>query len=566
MASAATRSRDPGIFWMNGVSNEEQPLVCVPGLEGEAKTRTPFRARTDPISASSKRSSRMQARRSSDCKGHVQSRASGACNKAGVSVQHGATGHSLPQTPGAFHLSTQVNSDTARTKSEVCLKDLCSEDKRRIANLIEELARVSEEKEESVQRLKDEHDSFEYKIQQLEQQNLIIARERESLQQQYRECQELLGLYQQYLSQQQAKLNESITQLTQEPAHSKVLSGEEISGRTIRIRSNGSYLGQSPAQSQQTRVHKSSGAGKAADPDFGHPASSSLAGECGPTSESCGSRKRECRDAGCGAQQWKRYECSHLESGQNTFNQRESDSRNAIGLEAKGALTRPLLGHEDWEEKRHQLLLQKMQLEVEREKLQARLAEQEQRINRQNQQLRRSRLDSSGIQQAAQSDLAASNIRNGDPEPEGASHQDSPASVHEDAKDQPAGRSSHEKQTPPTRLDQDSETLISSRKDTTTSPVKSHPVPSKPTLVSVSQKTPEVRFDLSVVELLDIFTPAPDQSILTTQRPRISQHRPNLTAPKPAGRRMITPARPSPQHIQQELEESQILEDIFFIC
>ena len=45
------------------------------------------------------------------------------------------------------------------------------------------------------------------------------------LQQQYRECQELLGLYQQYLSQQQAKLNESIAQLSQAPAQSKVLYG-----------------------------------------------------------------------------------------------------------------------------------------------------------------------------------------------------------------------------------------------------------------------------------------------------------------------------------------------------
>lgn len=41
--------------------------------------------------------------------------------------------------------------------------------------------RVSEEKEESVQRLKDEQETFERKIQQLEQQNLLIAHERESM-------------------------------------------------------------------------------------------------------------------------------------------------------------------------------------------------------------------------------------------------------------------------------------------------------------------------------------------------------------------------------------------------
>lgn len=43
------------------------------------------------------------------------------------------------------------------------------------------LSRVSEEKEESVQRLKDEQENFERKIQQLEQQNVIIAQERESI-------------------------------------------------------------------------------------------------------------------------------------------------------------------------------------------------------------------------------------------------------------------------------------------------------------------------------------------------------------------------------------------------
>lgn len=41
--------------------------------------------------------------------------------------------------------------------------------------------RVSEEKEESMQRLKDEQEKFECKIQQLEQQNVIIAQERESI-------------------------------------------------------------------------------------------------------------------------------------------------------------------------------------------------------------------------------------------------------------------------------------------------------------------------------------------------------------------------------------------------
>ncbi|KAJ6663040.1 hypothetical protein lerEdw1_010861 [Lerista edwardsae] len=61
------------------------------------------------------------------------------------------------------------------------LKDLCPEDKRRIANLIKELARVSEEKEVTEERLKTEQESFEKKIRQLEEQNELIIKEREDI-------------------------------------------------------------------------------------------------------------------------------------------------------------------------------------------------------------------------------------------------------------------------------------------------------------------------------------------------------------------------------------------------
>lgn len=76
------------------------------------------------------------------------------------------------------------------------------------------------------------------------------------------------------------------------------------------------------------------------------------------------------------------------------------------------------------------------------------------------------------------------------------------------------------------------------------------------------------RLDFSVVELLDIFSPvsAPELSRLSTRRPKTSQRRPALTAPKPVGRTLLTPTEPCPQNTQQDLEESRILEDIFFIC
>ncbi|RMC16484.1 hypothetical protein DUI87_06419 [Hirundo rustica rustica] len=71
-----------------------------------------------------------------------------------------------------------TNEEGMKTAS---LKDLCPEDKRRIANLIKELARVSEEKEVTEERLKAEQESFEKKIRQLEKQNELIIKEREDI-------------------------------------------------------------------------------------------------------------------------------------------------------------------------------------------------------------------------------------------------------------------------------------------------------------------------------------------------------------------------------------------------
>ncbi|XP_051272003.1 protein hinderin isoform X2 [Dicentrarchus labrax] len=623
MAAAATKSGNSGIFWMNGVSDEEQPLVFVAGVEGEVKTRTPFNLGPGSTSTSSKRGTKMRARRSSDNKsettlkkggrkqGYLQSERSGVFTKEKEPVHHSATvateQHILSPDTGTFHSSTQVISETSRARSLVCLKDLCPEDKRRIANLIEELARVSEEKEESVQRLKDEQECFERKIHQLEQQNLVIAEERESLQQQYRECQELLGLYQQYLSQQQAKLNQSIAQLSQAPAHSKVLSSEEAPSRTSTSRANGSlfdgsYLSLAATHAQQPQVHKRGGGGKAAVQTLCNPASLSCVSEFSPTDgpiKQHRSQKRECwephsqsphrcehsrgsaQESGYGTEQ-RRSNDSCLENGHhNTFNQQECErlqSGNAIGSEAKEALTRPLLGHEDWEQKRHQLLLQKMQLEMERERLHARLAEQEDRLNRQNQQLHQSRLDYSSLfffsyilvrfQQATQSDFSRSNTGNGDPQLEGPSHQELPSSVREDAEGHPTGQSLHEKQSVPAPLGNGNEALERSRKDMATSPAKSPASQSRPTSMPMIPKTPEARLDFSVVELLDIFTPisAPELSKPSTRRSKTSQRRPTLTAPKSVGRTLLTPAVPYTQHTQLDLEESQILEDIFFIC
>nr|XP_019941924.1 PREDICTED: protein hinderin [Paralichthys olivaceus] len=594
MAARATRSGSSGIFWMNDVSDDEQPLAFVPGVDGGVITRTPFSLGPESTSSFSRGGTKMRAavrrssggksdvtlKRSSKKQGHLQS------DRSGGDTQEKVSGHTPSLASDAFLPPPQVISVTSRGSSQVCLKDLCSEDKRRIANLIEELARVSEEKEESVQRLKDEQEHFEQKIQQLEQQNVVIAQERESLQQQYRECQELLGLYQKYLSQQQSKLNESIAQLSQAPAHNKVLSSESKANGSLF---DGSYLGLAAAQARQPQVHRSGNRGRGAAQTSSNPASLSCANELCPNDGPINMRrlhKKECsaphvesccryercqasgQDSGYGTQQRRSDNSSSLRNCQHDCERLHNGT--ALGSDTKEALTRPLLGHEDWEEKRHQLLLQKMQLEIEREKLQARLEEQEERLNRQSQQLQQSRLDYSRFQQAAQAELSSSNTGTGDPQLEGPSRQDLPSSVRGDGEVHPAEQKLHEKCSQPTPAPVDNgvqthEPPESSRRDMATT--KFPASQSKPTSVSAIHKTPEARLDFSLVELLDIFSPvsAPEHNKPSTRRTKITQHIPTSATPKPMGRTLLTPARPHPQSTQQDLEESQILEDIFFI-
>ncbi|XP_037535125.1 protein hinderin [Nematolebias whitei] len=605
MATAAKKRDDSGIFWMNEVSDEEQPLVFVPGVDSGMKTRTPFGLGPDGTGTSGKRGTKLREKHGSECKNqgtqktagrtqrHLESDFSGAFTTEKVPVQHAAipTMHTVSKPHDAFHPLSQVNSENSREKSQVSLKDLCLEDKKRIANLIEELARVSEEKEESVQRLKDEQGNFERKVQQLEQQNLMIAQERESLQRQYRECQELLALYQQYLTQQQAKLNQSISQLSQPPTYSKVRSSEEAPSRTSASSANGSlldgsYLSLAAPKAQPAQVYRSGNARREVEM-FRNPTSVPCDCELSSndktfrhacqerefrqphTRRTCERCHGSCHDAGCKAQQRRSDSSSRLVNCQHDTSSQEECERRNRSSEGKEDLTRPLLGHKDWEEKRHQLLLQKMQLETERERLQARLAEQEEKLHRQTEQLRQSQLDYSRIQQSTEAQLS-SNTRDAGPEREDSSHQDLPSSLSEEAEAHSAAQNLSKTNTrlvPDPSSSRNTNPSEQSRRDMATSPVKPPSGLCVPTSVSAAPKTPETKLDLSVVELLDIFSPisAPEQCKPGARRPKPSTHKSTLLAPTPAGRTLLFPSGNYPPGFQQDLEESQILEDIFFI-
>ncbi|XP_035421837.1 protein hinderin isoform X1 [Cygnus atratus] len=170
------------VYWSREVSDEERPMVYVSGVSTKGNLRTRYLPKSQKSEAEPK-------------------------------VPVAVASVSMDPVRSTGDLTGQQVTNEGGMKS-ASLKDLCPEDKRRIANLIKELARVSEEKEVTEERLKAEQESFEKKIRQLEEQNELIIKEREALQQQYRECQELLSLYQKYLAEQQEKLTLSLSQLS----------------------------------------------------------------------------------------------------------------------------------------------------------------------------------------------------------------------------------------------------------------------------------------------------------------------------------------------------------------
>uniref|UniRef100_A0A4W3IT00 KIAA1328 n=1 Tax=Callorhinchus milii TaxID=7868 RepID=A0A4W3IT00_CALMI len=137
---------------LNLESDEEQPMVFVPGLLCEGNFR---------------HESKVKGRKIQQVKTKLPA--------AGSVFMSPLTAGDLKPV-----MSNEIMKEKEVSRS-ASLKDLCPEDKRRIANLIKELARVSEEKEETVERLKAEQESFEKKIKELEDQNELIMTEREDI-------------------------------------------------------------------------------------------------------------------------------------------------------------------------------------------------------------------------------------------------------------------------------------------------------------------------------------------------------------------------------------------------
>ncbi|XP_050948804.1 protein hinderin isoform X3 [Labeo rohita] len=572
MASVAEGSNGNGFYWIH--DNEEQPVVFVTGMSKNAglkvgsanNTAGKIKRRANGMDKSRKKTGLHSAMQSAEM---TMGKASDQKLPSVVAKSKISTPAPEPDLP--LFTSAQPLFSAAQAKSKPSLKDLCPEDKRRIANLIQELARVSEEKEESVQKLRDEQETFEKKIHQLEQQNQLIIEERESLQQQYRECQELLGLYQQYLSQQQEKLNKSITLLNQSCSHSKIPSEgaprRSWGGRGTAL--DGSYL-DLPSSGSRTE--------RGGSVECTHSFSSGLLSAPSSSDQNCEIHYRHTNhnsdggrsDPGYSNREASACDALRLRGASEPKCSHQCHRMDGDGMRgANRTGLAPPSGRENWEEKRRCLLLQKKQLEMERERIQARLVQQEEKLLLQNQQLRQSYLQYSKLQQATTTDfekplngdnsfnegLQSSSVMDQlthSSEIKGESH-----TLHGNVR-QPLSNVDSSTEQPAPKLSQE---ISITKKDMATSPVvpQSFRISAPSTVPPLGlSRTPQAsRLDDSLIELLDIFSPERYQINPSSRRSFLTPHFSQKTPLSPFG-----PNRSS----LQDLEESEILEDIFFIC
>ncbi|XP_057554025.1 protein hinderin isoform X1 [Hippopotamus amphibius kiboko] len=414
MADVAGPSR-PGAaaFWSRDFSDEEQSVVYVPGISTE---------------------------------GNIRSRHKMVNPKADVKLKTSrvtATSVSMESLKAAGDSVDEQNFYRGGIKS-ASLKDLCLEDKRRIANLIKELARVSEEKEVTEERLKAEQESFEKKIRQLEEQNELIIKEREALQLQYKECQELLGLYQKYLSEQQEKLTVSLSELGAAKIQEQQVSNRKSTLQSSSVELDGSYLSVAKPQTHtQTKQRPKSTNQDSASESLAEFRNNSLKPSAlhypkedvdkvpsETRTRNYGSPGRTLVDAvpaeKVPSEELKMKECQHLKAtpssrccshrlSENADYVHESHLTNMVPQYSKTHLESCRYCGLSWtslmrgqgalkpietdvkkqlsEDRRQQLMLQKMELEIEKERLQHLLAQQETKLLLKQKQLHQSRLD-----------------------------------------------------------------------------------------------------------------------------------------------------------------------------
>ncbi|XP_031221017.1 protein hinderin isoform X2 [Mastomys coucha] len=581
MAGAAGPSLPGSAFWSRDFSDEEQSVVYVPGISTEENTRSRLKL-INP-------------------KADVKVKGSRETN----------TSVFMESLKGAGDSVAEQNFCKRGVKS-ASLKDLCLEDKRRIANLIKELARVSEEKEVTEERLKTEQESFEKKIRQLEEQNELIIKEREALQLQYRECQELLSLYQKYLSEQQEKLTMSLSELGAAREQEQQITKKKSTHQCSLMGLDGSYLSVAKPQTYcQTKARPKSANQNSASESLTELRNNSLK----PMAlhlpkedlERMSTETRTCTYESPGrrlinaapmekalpeelkikdypslpptpSSQYCGHKCSeseayvhennhptntapqcckaHPESCSHCRMSWASQMHDRVTLQPREIDFEKQLS----EDRRQQLLLQKMELEIEKERLQHLLAQQETKLLLKQQQLHQSRLDYNCLLKPKCDGWLRGTSSSFKMCP------DSPNSGQNRREKKTVEFQSHVENGIRWTCQQNDacgaqrETAAGVRKDASTSPMstRSPKDPLAPASSTSQHKTS--RYETSLLDLV--------QSLSPNSAPK-SQPHPSRAA------RTWSSLRPTPQkstwkkvgthRSPEDLEENQILEDIFFI-
>ncbi|XP_053520376.1 protein hinderin isoform X2 [Artibeus jamaicensis] len=584
MADVAGPSRParPGgaAFWTRDFSDEEQSVVYVPGISAE---------------------------------GNIRSRHKLMSPKANVKFKTSrgaADSISMDSLKGAGDSVNEQNFCKGGIKS-ASLKDLCLEDKRRIANLIKELARVSEEKEVTEERLRAEQESFERKIKQLEEQNELIIKEREALQLQYRECQELLSLYQKYLSEQQEKLTMSLSELGAARMQEQQVLNRKSTVQSSSVELDGSYLSVANPQT----YHQTKQRPKPADQDsaleslvefrnnslkpaalhcpeedldrvpsetrtcdYGSPGKK-LAGAV-PTEKVPAEELKECQHLRptpsrlcCGhrlSENAHHVHVSHPTVMAPQYSKTQPESCHYCGLawatlmHSQGLLQPSETDFKKQlsEDRRQQLMLQKMELEVEKERLQHLLAQQETKLLLKQQQLHQSRLDYNCLLKSAGDGWllgTSSSIKK---------YQESTPSGETRKEKKTVGFQSHMEEGARCTCPKEETcrpqrgTMTGVRKDVSTSPMttESHKELASTALSSLQHSTS--RYETSLLDLVQSLSPksASKPQPQPSREARAWNHRPCRLSSLKSNRNKMAAGR-----TPEDLEENQILEDIFFI-
>nr|XP_005889312.1 PREDICTED: protein hinderin [Bos mutus] len=493
------------------------------------------------------------------------------------------------------------------------LKDLCLEDKRRIANLIKELARVSEEKEVTEERLKAEQESFEKKIRQLEEQNELIIKEREALQLQYKECQELLSLYQKYLSEQQEKLTMSVSELGAAKMQEQQVSNRKSTLPSASLELDGSYLSvPKPQINTQTKQRpKSANQDSALESLVEFRNNSLKPATLHYSKEDMGKVPSETRTFNYRSpgkklvdavptekappKELKMKECQHLQappSGQccghglseNADHVYESHPTNMGPQHSKTHLDSCRYCGLSWaslmhghgalppnendirkqlsEDRRQQLMLQKMELEIEKERLQHLLAQQETKLLLKQQQLHQSRLDYNCLLKSEHDDwtlgTSPSSKKCQDSTNSGASRRDKKTVGFQSQMEDDALWTSQKKDACRSQRG----TVAEVRKDASTSPMTTGSQKELVTPATSSSQHDGSRYETSLLDLVQSLSPK------TASKPQPHRSREagswnhrtcRLSPLKSTWNKTRAGSTP------EDLEENQILEDIFFI-